>query len=181
MKRRLLNFVFAIPVFSILLLFCFCFVMLLAGQRVYLPPVTSKEIFCYGFCLLVLLGILCAGVAGCLHTKKWYCALGEAILLLVILFAVGIVMLAGVAFGTSSSTYQRFDSPDGACSLVFEREYFFPHHETGTVYIMTSPITMKKVAQLERPFYPPLHQLNWCDGYVEIILQEEVVRIQINS
>lgn len=181
MKRRLWNFAFAIPVFFILLLFFVCFVMLLAGQSVYLPPVTSKEIFCYGFCLLVMLGILFAGVAGILHAKKWYCVLGEAILLLFTLFIVGIVMLAGIAFGTSNSTYQRFDSLDGKYSLVIENEYFFPHFERGTVYMMTSPVTMKKVTQLEKPFYSPLHQLNWCDGYVEIILQEETVRIQINS
>ena len=97
-----------------------------------------------------------------------------------IMAVIAIVALASLVFGTGDSTYQRFDSPDGVYSLVIENERFFPDLERGTVYIMTSPVTMEKVADLRTPFSPKYHKIIWYDSYAELILYKEIIRIPLD-
>jgi hypothetical protein len=76
------------------------------------------------------------------------------------------------------AAYTRYDSPDGSNSLVMKDESFLVY-EHGEVYVMTSPVTMKKVSDLRTPFSPKYHKLIWYDNYVELILYEETIRIPL--
>ena len=175
MKLRPWNLLFLIPMGLITLLFLVSLGVQLAGQKLFLPPFSSDELLVLSFWAILLLGLLWISTFWCVRAKGGYSLLGRLLLLLPMLAVFGFVALVNIVFGINS-TYARYDSPDGSHSLVMRDESFLVY-EHGEVYVMTSPVTMKKVSDLRTPFSPNYHKILWYDSYAELILYEETIRI----
>lgn len=167
---------FALPC----LMMATCFALLLFGQYLYLHPFSTKELCYLSFCSIVFLFIVCCCVDWCRDPQKWYKrALKIVCTLLVILF-VALLLLIPAAFHGLFGSYDRCDSPDGQHRLVFEAQAILAV-ERGTVYEMTSPVTMKKVASLDGPFHPLYHEIIWHDTYVELVWRGEILRFDYTN
>ena len=177
MKLRPWNGIFLIPMGLVTLLFLVSLGVQLAGQKLYLPPFSSDELIVLSFWAILLLGLLWISTFWCVRAKGGYSLLGRLLLLLPMLAVFCVVALANIVFDIDD-TYARYDSPDGSNSLVMKDESFLVY-EHGEVYVMTSPVTMKKVSDLRTPFSPKYHKLIWYDNYVELILYEETIRIPL--
>jgi hypothetical protein len=169
--------IFMIPMGLATLLFLVILGVQLAGQKLYLPPFSSDELIVLCFWAILLLGVLWVSACWCVRAKSGYFLLGRLLLLLPMLAVFGVVALANIVFDIDAA-YARYDSPDGSHSLVMKDESFLVY-EHGEVYVMTSPVTMKKVSDLRTPFSPKYHKLIWYDNYVELILYEETIRIPL--
>ena len=172
---KLCNYIFMVLIGLAVLVLCTCGLLRLFGQHLYLPPVSSGELCSLSWGAIVVLCILWAGLHWCGQSKRWYTvALKVLFLILVMLVTVWLLLIAW-AFGGQSGTFHRYDSQDGAHSIVIERESQFAV-EWGTVYVMTSPITMEQIGTFSGPFHPAYCDIIWHDTYVELIRGKESFR-----
>lgn len=167
--------IFAVLIGLAALLVCVCAVLWLFGQHLYLPPYSSGELCSLSFGAIVVLCMFWAGLHWCMKSKRWYTVVLKVFVLsAVMLITVWLLLIAWV-FGGRSGSFQRCDSPDGQHSIVIESESQFAV-EWGTVYVITSPVTMKEIGTFNGPFYPGTQNVIWHDTYVELIRGEETLR-----
>ena len=180
MKRPFYHYIFLILIGLAGFMICLCFSLWLFEQHLYLPPFSSDRLCSLSFGVIVILCLLWMGVHWCVQSKKWYSVVFKVLALSLVLLITVWLLLFSWAFRGWAGDFQRCDSPAGEHSIVFENESQFAV-EWGAVYIMTSPLTMEKVADLERPFYPSFDEINWYDTYAELIMGDETIRIPYDN
>lgn len=157
------------------LVICGCGVLWLFGQHLYLPPFSSGELCYLSVCVIAVSGLLWLGVDWLRASEKWYHNLFKGIALFLIVLLVEGILFVFSAFSGFVGDFQRCDSPDGQHSIVIENESQFAV-EWATVYMMTSPITMKEVGTYGDILAPKYWNIIWHDNYVELIQGGETLR-----
>lgn len=174
MKKLSYRTVFVVLITLPCLMITLCCILWLFGQHFYFPPFSSEEIVHLSGWTILFLLILWFGVYWCRRSRKWYGVVAKVLVLILVTLFIAWVLLIAAAFGGWMGVYQRFDSPDAQHSIVVEDESVLAVEWT-TVYVMTSPITMKKVGSFGGGFYPSSQNILWRETYVELISGRETL------
>lgn len=175
-KRKKLNdYIFTVLLRLPCLMLFLCYILLLFGQYLYLPPFSTEELCCLSICAIVYSFIISCGIDWCRDRQRWYYRALKILAVALALLLAGSTLLIPAAFSGLFGAFQRCDSPDGQHGIVIEEESTFAV-EWSTVYIMTSPITMKEICSFDGGFQPDPQTIVWHDTYVELIWQEESQR-----
>lgn len=173
--KKFYDYAFAVLIGLAALVICVCAILWLFDQRFYLPPFSSGELCRLACWAIVFWIILWMGVHWCRRSRKWYAVAGKVLVLLLVILFVAYWLLLAAAFGGWMGDYQRYNSPDGQYSIIIEDESVLAVEWT-TVYIMTSPVTMKELCGFGEVFVPNPQTVVWHDAYVELFWQKESQR-----
>lgn len=137
----------------------------------------SEEI---GFSLLYLgitAALICGGLTVCSACRNWWTRVLIVLLLVLVLLLVSVFFFAKFVWNVAGS-YYAVSSPDGEYTIVVkEREFLF--ESWGTIYQLTSPVTMVEVGRysLHDSFPNGNYDIVWQDTCFEITIGGETQKI----
>lgn len=138
----------------------------------FLHGFTDRELEFICGCAVCALMLIWFTAWRCRATDRTWKKAVKILALLLALLICGTFALGAYAFSSVPGEFHSFTSPDGQHSIVVERRSYFAV-EWGTVYEMTSPITMKKIGQIRGGFFPESMEIIWHETYLELIIGTE--------
>ena len=110
---------------------------------------------------------------------RWWKKAAAVLLLVVLWFVCAYLALAMVAFSSTVLDHAVYTSPDGEYSICVTHEAFLAV-EWNDVYVITSPLNMRRVDSLGGG--KPLKYLNivWQMDWVEIVCGDETVVVELS-